>query len=80
MIYAINIIIGSKQIKDDIKTDLNSILIALPKYQELYETSIKIKSENISKKLKGVNKSDVAKNICLKLKEEENSQRNTKEK
>jgi len=61
MIYAINIIIGSKQIKDDIKTDLNSILITLPKYQELYETSIKIKSENISKKLKGVNKSDVAK-------------------
>lgn len=60
MIYAINIIIGSKQIKDDIKNDLNSILTALPKYQELYEISIETKSKNLSQKLKGVKKSDIA--------------------
>lgn len=53
MIYAINVIAGSKMTSECLKNKLEEFIKSLDHYQELYEASMIIKAKNLSQKLKG---------------------------
>lgn len=53
MIYAINIILGSKMDSQSLKDNLEEFIQNLDQYQDLYETAMIIKAKNLSQKMKG---------------------------